>query len=125
MEHTGTISTQKRKEIFIEAFKSNTNISQACKEAKIGRTTFYRWRKQKAFSIKLDEAVESLKDQIENKLITKALNGDNACLIFFCFSRMKDRGYIEKSEAVIEHKGEGIKFIIEERTSGDKATTKS
>ena len=98
MEHNGTISTQKRKEIFIEAFKFKNNITQACKVANIGRTTFYNWIKQKAFQEKLNQAVESLKDQIENKLIEKALKGDNACLIFFCKTKMKDRGYVEKQE---------------------------
>ncbi len=115
MEQKEQFTTKKKKEIFIEAYRLDNNVSKACKLSKIGRTTFYRWMKQKEFSNKLDEAVESLKDQIENKLISKALEGDNACLIFFCKTRMKDRGYIEKSEQLIEHKGEQIKIIIEEK----------
>ena len=118
MEQSGTITAQKRKEIFIEAFKLNNNITQACKEAHIGRTTFYRWNKQKTFKEKLDQAVEGLKDQIENKLIEKALKGDNACLIFFCKTKMKDRGYIEKQEIDSNGKIEGIDKLREAIKSG-------
>ena len=123
MEQKEQFTSKKKKEIFIEAYRLDNNVSKACKLAKIGRTTYYRWMKT-SFANKVDEAVESLKDQIENKLISKALEGDNACLIFYCKTRMKDRGYIEKSEQLIEHKGEQIKIIIEEKKpDGDKSST--
>ena len=123
MEQKEQFTSKRKKEIFIEAYRLDNNVSKACKLAKIGRTTYYRWMKT-SFASKVDEAVESLKDQIENKLISKALEGDNACLIFYCKTRMKDRGYIEKSEQLIEHKGEQIKIIIEEKKpDGDKSST--
>lgn len=124
-EHKEQKTTKKKKEIFIEAYRLDNNISKACKLAKAGRTTYYKWMKQSSFVEILDEAVESLKDQVENKLISKALEGDNACLIFYCKTKMKDRGYIEKSEQSIEHKGvEQIKVIIEEiKPDGDKTST--
>ena len=110
MEQKEKFKTKKKKEIFIEAYKLNNNVTEACKSSKIGRTTYYRWIKQKKFREMLDEAVESLKDQIENKLIEKALDGDKACLIFFCKTKMKDRGYVEKQE--IEQVGEGVKIEV-------------
>ena len=123
MEQKEQFTSKRKKEIFIEAYRLDNNVSKACKLAKIGRTTYYRWMKT-SFASKVDEVVESLKDQIENKLISKALEGDNACLIFYCKTRMKDRGYIEKSEQLIEHKGEQIKIIIEEKKpDGDKSST--
>ena len=118
MEQEARFTNKKKKEIFLEAYRLHNNVTKACKLAKIGRTTYYRWMKT-SFREQLDEAVESLKDQIENKLISKALEGDNACLIFFCKTRMKDRGYIEKSEQLIEHKGENIKITIEEKKPDD------
>ena len=116
MEQKEQFTTKKKKEIFIEAYRLDNNVSKACKLSKIGRTTYYRWLQQSAFSQELDEAVESLKDQIENKLVSKVLEGDNACLIFYCKTKMKDRGYIEKTEQEVEHKGiEQLKVIIEEK----------
>ena len=71
--------------------------------------------KQSAFKDKLDEAVEELRDKIESKLIENALSGDpkhNSCLIFYCKTKMKKRGYIEKSELDISD--ERTRIIIKE-----------
>ena len=72
MEQKDQFTSTKKKELFIEAYRLDNNVSKACKLAKIGRTTYYRWMTT-SFASKVDEAVESLKDQIENKLISKAL----------------------------------------------------
>jgi len=115
MEQTEHFTTKKKKEVFIEAYKLNNDVSKSCKIARIGRTTYYRWMKQSAFKDKLDEAVEELRDKIESKLIENALSGDpkhNSCLIFYCKTKMKKRGYIEKSELDISD--ERTRIIIKE-----------
>ena len=107
MEQKEQFTTKKKKEIFIEAYKINNDVSKSCKSARIGRTTYYRWIKQTSFREKLDTAVEELRDKIESTLIDNALSGNpkhNACLIFYMKTKMRDRGYIEKQE--IEHIGD-------------------
>ncbi|MHA1302357.1 MAG: phBC6A51 family helix-turn-helix protein [Candidatus Heimdallarchaeaceae archaeon] len=111
MDNNEHFSTKKRKEIFIKAFRESFGkVAEACREAKISRGTYYKWIKKKAFTKQLNECIENLKDDIENKLIQKALEGDNACLIFFCKTKLKDRGYVEKQE--IEQVGDGVKIDV-------------
>lgn len=50
------------------------------------------------------EAREEMKDIAEGKLFANISKGDNTAIIFFLKTQAKDRGYIERSEVVTEHK---------------------
>lgn len=74
---------------------------------------FYRWLEQPAFKSKVEGTKLDVKDFGEDALFDLMRKGNPAAVIFFNKCRNKDRGYIEKSEQSIEHKGEGFKLIIE------------
>lgn len=46
----------------------------------------------------IDDANEDLGDMVESELIKKIKSGDTACIIFFCKTRLKHRGYVERQE---------------------------
>ena len=59
---------------------------------------------------------ENLLDLAESKLIANIKDQDNTAIIFYLKTQGKKRGYIEKTEQLIEHKDqEQIRVIIEEK----------
>lgn len=95
----------KKQEAFLEAYKAKgMNVSEACKAVSIDRTTYYRWcNKNNTFVRKRDEAIETLYDFTESKLIKQIKNDNLRAIIFFCETRMRDRGYYKRQE--LDHGG--------------------
>lgn len=101
------------------------NVSSAAKKLGHSRYTIYKFM-QSHPSVKaaLDEARESMIDNVESVLYSKALAGEAWAVCFFLKTQAKGRGYIERSEITgrdgqaIETKGE-VKHIID----SDTATT--
>lgn len=89
-----------KKELFIKSFLANGfNISKACEESKVGRTTYYDWMdNDKEFADAIEEAQEKLIDSVEDALYGKILDGDTTSIIFFLKTKAKKRGYVEKQE---------------------------
>jgi len=115
-----------RQQRFIEEYiKSLGHISDSCKEIGIDRDTYYKWCKNNPmFENKLKETIENHNDSVERRILELALKEDRDMLKFWAKTKMKDRGFTEKSEQVVEHKGEQIKVIIEEKKpDGDKSST--
>lgn len=137
-----TQGKQKRQEMFLEALdKSAGNISEACRQVKISRRSYYVWMEDDTFAEKVNEITESIIDLAESKLLQR-INGykeddvhisnyqgeitatpikkiyppDPTSIIFFLKTRAKHRGYIERQE--VEHSGQ-IVNIEEERTYVD------
>lgn len=90
----------KKKQVeFLEAYKKNAgNITAAAAIAGISRDTHYEWLKsdkpdiyKKAF----EQAQETLFDWVESKLMQQINDGNVACILFFCKTKMKNRGYVE------------------------------
>lgn len=84
---------------FIEdKISSNTPIVKLCEKHEIGRTTYWRWTKQKAFSEAMQEAEESyikqLVDTAQVKIGELAGKGNITALIFILKSK---GGWIETS----------------------------
>ena len=94
------LSTKKR--VFIEAWiKSFGNVSQACRSAKIGRTTYYNWMNDDPVfkeTLESEDIREQFKDFIEGQLLLKAQAKDTTMLIFLAKTQLKDRGYVERTE---------------------------
>ena len=105
----GTLSTSKKKELFLVVFeKKQTNISAACKAVPIDRKTFYAWMKSdEDFKGKIVAIEEGLIDWAESELRKSMKAGQYVPTIFFLKTKGKKRGYIEKTEH--EHSG-AIKF---------------
>lgn len=80
--------------------RSLGNISISCEKAGINRQTYYNWRaKDPEFDTACQDVFESLKDRAESLFYKKMfVDEDTTTLIFFAKTKMKDRGYIERTE---------------------------
>lgn len=70
----------KDKESLLEEIRQNSIIELACKKTGIGRTTFYRWRKEDFnFAVKVSEAIEQgrsvITDMVLSQFIKKIQEG--------------------------------------------------
>ena len=99
MEQSGTDLTKKEtmQDRFIEAYRASLfNISKACADVGVSRSTYYRWRNSdEDFEEKLDVAKEEKIDFAESALFEKIKKGDTISIIFFLKTIGKSRGYNE------------------------------
>ena len=92
--------------------KSMGIISTACEKAKINRSTYYEWRKTDTeFAEACDEANEFAGDFVESKLYKNIDSGDTSCIIFYCKTKLKNRGYVERQE-ITGANGNGIDISV-------------
>ena len=103
MSDTGDIKknkTAKRKaDLLVALEKSHGIVTDACRMAGTSRKTYYQYLKEdKQFAKEVKEIDEVAKDFVESKLYQKISNGDTTAIIFYCKTKMKDRGYIERVE---------------------------
>ncbi len=94
------LNTKKsRQAAWLQAFKSNFfNITKACQNIGIDRSTFYRWLDDTTFSQSVQEAKEEKIDFIESQLLKKIKEGDTTSIIFALKTLGKSRGYVERRE---------------------------
>lgn len=94
-----------KKSDLLEALKHHRGlISHACEMAGVRRQTYYDWcEKDPEFAQAAKDIHESVGDFVESKLQRNIETGDTTAIIFYCKTKLKKRGYIEKSE--IEHSG--------------------
>lgn len=96
-----------KKQALVNAMREYfSNITRACEKCHIGRATYYQWyNKDALFRENIDDLRMLLDDNIETTAISKCLNDrDTTMLIFMLKTRMKARGYVEKTE--VEQVGE-------------------
>jgi hypothetical protein len=89
-----------KKKSFLEALsKSLGIISTACGKNGISRQTFYTWRNaDPVFAQACQEVEENAIDFVESKLLELIAEKNPAACIFFCKTKGKSRGYIERNE---------------------------
>ena len=87
-----------KKETFLAALlNSDGNISKACGQTNISRTTIYDWiKKDEGFKDKVSYVSEELLDMAEDQLLTMIRNGNLTATIFYLKTKGQARGYIEK-----------------------------
>jgi len=93
--------TAEMQERFLKAFEQRMlNVSAACEVAGVSRMTVYLWReKDEAFAQRWHDAEENFYDKLETTMFAKALSEqDNTMLIWLSKTKMKHRGYVEKTE---------------------------
>jgi hypothetical protein len=92
--------TDNKKKIFIENLKKSLGIiSTACTNTGICRSTFYKWVKNdEEFKREYDEISEYVGDFVESKLLKLINESHPTALIFYCKTKLKNRGYIERTE---------------------------
>lgn len=94
---------RKKQKDFIEIYlKKGLNISLTCSACNIDRSTYYDWMdKYPEFKQAVEEAVESLHDRMESRIIQACDTGDTKMLIHWSKTKMKDRGYVERTETIM------------------------
>ena len=98
-ENVTDVTLSDKKENFIKAFKKkNCNVAKTCKDIKISRQTYYRWRKEDKFKQACEDVEEGLLDFAESQLQTLIKNGNAIAIFFFLKTKGKKRGYVEKQE---------------------------
>lgn len=109
-------NTQKRK--MLQALHDHFGIiSTACEQAGIGRTTHYDWLKADPdYAAKVDAINERTGDFVESRLLKNIKDGREISTIFYCKTKLKKRGYIEKQE--IEHSGQINTVVVDSEDSG-------
>ena len=74
-------------------------VSKAAANAKVGRSTIYRWlESDKEFKAAVEEIRDAAVDHVESQLFNLINNGDTGSTIFFMKTRAKNRGYVERTE---------------------------
>jgi hypothetical protein len=75
------------------------NVTSVSRAFKMSRQTLYKYiNDHPTVQAALDESRETMIDNVESALYTKALKGDTASMIFFLKTQGKKRGYVERSE---------------------------
>lgn len=101
----------------IEIFqKKACNVSATCAAAGISRAQFYKkMEEMPSFKIGIEEARESMIDNVESKLLSQINDGNITAIIFFLKTQGKSRGYVEKIEQATDltTKGEKIGEAID------------
>ena len=95
----------------LEALKKSLgNVTTAVKLAEVGRTTFYEWMKtDEAFAARVQDNEAYVFDFVESKIMEQIKSGNTTMIIFFAKTRMKSRGYVERTEFQAV---EGIKIEV-------------
>lgn len=84
--------------------KSAGNITAACNAAGVSRSWFYVERdSDPEFASAINEVAEETGDFVETALIKQIQEGNTACIIFFCKTKLKHRGFVERQE--VDHSG--------------------
>ena len=118
------MNTEEAKKNMLECLKGRLgNVTAACDDANIGRTTHYKWMNEDPeYKAAVLEVNEMLIDHVEDKLLQR-INGvegvkytvdgtpvvyevppDTTAIIFFLKTRAKLRGYVERQ--IVQHDGE-------------------
>ena len=85
-----------------ELEKSLGIITPACKAVGIDRKTFNDWtKKYPKFKEAVDSILESQGDFVENKLLKLIRDENPSATIFYCKTKLKDRGYREGQDISI------------------------
>lgn len=82
------IKQKKQKELFIQQLSKTPIIQIVCERLNIGRTTFYRWKRQdKKFSEQCDKAISEgnclVSDLAESQLISAIRDKNLTAIIFW------------------------------------------
>lgn len=92
---------KEKRDEFLAAFKKRCGMATyACKDVNIDFTTYQQWRKKyPAFNEECERIMnEDVADFVESALMKRIQAGDTTAIIFFCKTKMKNRGYTERTE---------------------------
>jgi predicted transcriptional regulator len=89
-----------KKESILKALEQSLGVvNNACKVAKIPRSTFYKWLKEdQEFAKQVQEIENVALDFAESQLHEQIRENSTAATIFYLKTKGKKRGYIERQE---------------------------
>lgn len=89
-----------KKKLMYEALKKTLgNVTLACEQVGIDRSTHYRWlKKYPVYKKMIDEIEDITIDFAENALFRQIKEGNTTAIIFYLKTKGKHRGYIERQE---------------------------
>lgn len=117
-----------KKKLMIEELKRQLGVvTAAAKQVGINRVTHYKWMNEDPeYKLEVEHIDDIALDFAESMLFKMMQDKTPSAIIFYLKTKGKKRGYIEKSEQLVEHTGESLKIIIEEKKpDGDKPSTES
>lgn len=92
--------TSINKQRMIEALRRNKGmINLSCDEIGIHYTTHRNWMlSDDEYKAAVDHILNMIGDKVENKLMELVEAGDTSATIFYCKTKLKHRGYTERTE---------------------------
>jgi len=100
----------KKNDVSNSIAKYKGNISAIARAHGKTRTWIYEFIRDRGLWPMVEEARESMTDNVESALYKQALSGNTTAMIFYLKTQGKSRGYVEKTQQ--ENSGE-TKIIIE------------
>ena len=106
--------SEHNKKALLEALEKSLGVvTTACKQADIGRTTFYKYYNDDVeFRQRVDELENITLDFAESQLHQQIQKGNTAATIFLLKTKGKKRGYVERSELDVTSNNERIKINV-------------
>lgn len=95
------LRTKQKKRVFLEALERNLGvITPSMKEAGVNsRQTIKNWRDNDSeFRMQMEQIECVAGDFVENALLKRIKNEDTTAIIFYCKTKLKSRGYVERNE---------------------------
>lgn len=108
------------KKALLEALEKSLGVvTTACRQAGVGRTTFYKYYKEDAdFKKQVDDIENIALDFAESQLHKQIQEGSTAATIFYLKTKGKPRGYVERQQ--IEHQGGIESTLIEWKPASEE-----
>lgn len=105
MSKVNSIKKQKHIDDFLAAMqKTAGNISSACNATKLSRSWYYKEIENNPdFAEAVKDITEATGDFVETALMKQIQEGNTACIIFYCKTKLKNRGFVERQE--VDHSG--------------------
>lgn len=107
---------QQTKKALLEALEKTLGIvTTACRIVKVDRGTFYRYFNEDKDFAKAVKDIENITfDFVESQLHKQIKDNNTASTIFYAKTKMKHRGYIERTEITGAEGGEVTIKVIRE-----------
>ncbi len=99
-----TIRTDRAREVFLKTLAATCNVSAACRQAKLGRSAAYAWKREDdAFSAEWEDAVAVAIDELEGAAYERAISGQSDRMMEILLKGHRPERYVEKRQ--LEHIG--------------------
>lgn len=93
------MKVNKKKRMLDELRNSLGNVTIACRACGLDRHTHYTWlKKDESYKQSVEDILEEQGDYVENKLLQRVKDDDTTAIIFYCKTKLKGRGYVERHE---------------------------